>query len=309
MRGALTAACVVASVAIGGSSRLSTAAGRSTPDSRPTTVILLGTGTPRPDPKAQGQATAILVGDRVFVVDAGAGLERQLAAAKLPITGVTALFLTHLHSDHTLGYPDLILTSWVMGRQGALQVYGPAGLRRMTDRILDAWREDIDMRAEGLEHRLRPNLTVDVHEIRPGVVYDRDGVRVTAIRVEHGSWKAAFGYRFDTPDRSITLSGDTRPSESLVAAARGTDVLIHEGYPTAIAAPQNRPGGELWPQYMREFHTSAVELGALAARIQPKLLIVDHVVRRGSDDEELIDEIRKGGFQGRVVVGNDLERY
>jgi ribonuclease BN (tRNA processing enzyme) len=274
-----------------------------------TTIVLLGTGMPRPDPAAHGPATAIVVGQHVFLVDAGAGVERQLAAAHLPINGVRALFVTHLHSDHTLGYPDLILTSWVMGRRKPLEAYGPHGLADMTSAILDAWSEDIHIRITGLEHESPTGYQVHVHEIDPGVVYDSGGVRVTAIRVQHGSWPEALGYRFDTPDRSITVSGDTRPSEDLVRAAAGTDVLIHEVYPASRVAPEHRPGGESWPQYLHAFHTSDVELGALAARIKPKLLILYHVVRMGASDEEILAGVRRGGFTGRVVIGKDLQRW
>jgi ribonuclease Z len=274
-----------------------------------TTVVLLGTGMPRPNPAASGPATAIVVGHRVFLVDAGAGVERQLAAAGLPISGVTALFVTHLHSDHTLGYPDLILTSWVMRRRTPLEAYGPHGLGHMTKAILDAWSEDIHIRITGLEHESPTGYQIHVHEIDPGVIYDSAGVRVTAIRVQHGNWPEALGYRFDAPDRSITLSGDTRPSEDLVRAAAGTDVLIHEVYPASRAAPEQRPGGESWPQYLREFHTSDVELGGLAARIRPKLLILYHIVRTGAGDEEILAGVRRGGFTGKVVIGKDLDRY
>lgn len=274
-----------------------------------TTVILLGTGMPRPDPARAGPATAIQIGSRVFLVDAGAGVMRRLAAAGLPIDGVTALFVTHLHSDHTLGYPDLILTSWVMGRRAPLQAYGPHGLQRMTSRILDAWSEDIDVRIHGLEREPPSGYAVAVHEIDPGVVYDSAGVRVTAIPVEHGNWREALAYRFDTPDRSVTISGDTRPSEALVRAAMGTDVLIHEVYPASRVAPEDRPGGDLWPRYLRAYHTSDVELGALAARIQPKLLILYHIVRMGGTDDEILAGVRRGGFTGPVVIGNDLDRF
>jgi ribonuclease BN (tRNA processing enzyme) len=286
---------------------LASAAGLAAQETAPresTVVVLLGTGTPRPDPEASGPATAIVVGQRVFLVDAGPGVERRLAAAHLPIDGVTALFVTHLHSDHTLGYPDLIFTSWVMGRTKPLAAYGPHGLRAMTDHILAAWAEDIDVRTNGLEKRTTGGYRVDVHEISPGVLYDSAGVRVTAFAVEHGTWREAYGYRFDTPGRSVVISGDTKPSESLVRAAAGADVLVHEVYPAARMAAESPP----WPTYMREFHTSDVELGQLAARIRPRLLILSHIIRRGATDEELLAGVRKS-FDGRVVVGHDLERY
>ncbi|HEV2750522.1 MAG TPA: MBL fold metallo-hydrolase [Gemmatimonadales bacterium] len=272
-----------------------------------TVVVLLGTGVPRPDPEASGPATAVVVGGRVFLVDAGPGVERRLAAAHLPIDGVTVLFVTHLHSDHTLGLPDLIFTSWVMGRKTPLVAYGPHGLRAMTEHILAAWAEDIDVRTNGLEKRTPGGYRVDVHEVGPGVVYDSGGVRVTAFAVEHGTWREAYGYRFDTPGRSVVISGDTKPSENLVRVAAGVDVLVHEVYPDARTAP-NATESATWPTYMREFHTSDVEVGQLAARIHPKLVILTHIIRRGATDEELVAGVRRA-FDGRVVVGHDLERY
>jgi ribonuclease Z len=274
-----------------------------------TQIILLGTGTPYPDPNASGPATAVVVGKRVFLFDAGAGVMRRMNAAGLPISGPEAVFITHLHSDHTLGYPDLILTSWIMRRVSPMPVYGPHGLQRMTQHLIAAYSEDIRIRTEGLEREVAGGYRVKVHEIKSGVVYEHDGVRVTAIRVQHGSWKEAYAYRIDTPDRSIVISGDTRPSEALVRAARGVDVLVHEVYSPLHLAPENRPGGKYWPRYMREFHTSDVELGALAARAKPKLLVLTHIIRMGSTDEELLAGVRAGGFTGPVRVGKDLERY
>jgi ribonuclease Z len=274
-----------------------------------TQVILLGTGTPYPDPELSGPATAVVVGGRVLLFDAGPGVMRRLQAANLPINGPEALFITHLHSDHTLGYADLMLTSWVMRRRAPFPVYGPRGLRRMTNHLLAAYSEDINIRANGLEHEVAGGYRVNVHEIRRGIVYEKDGVRVTAIAVQHGAWKNAFAYRVDTADRSIVISGDTRPSEELVKAAQGVDILIHEVYSAARLKPEDRPGGNDWPRYCREYHTSDVELGALAVRIRPKLLILDHIIRMGASDEELLAGVRAGGYNERVVIGRDLERF
>jgi ribonuclease BN (tRNA processing enzyme) len=280
-----------------------------TPDS--TTVILLGTGTPYPDPQRQGPAIAVTVGARIFLFDAGAGVVRQMTAAGLPVRGgpVTALFLTHLHSDHTLGYPDLILTSWVMGRRLPLRVIGPRGTGAMTEHLLQAWIEDIRVRTEGLEHEPADGYRVDVRETDGGLVYDSAGVRITAIPVPHGSLPSAFGYRIEAPDGTVLISGDTRPSPELEQAARGVNLLIHEVYPTTRLAPEARPGGEDWPAYMRSFHTSDTELGALAARAHPGLLILYHIVRMGASDRELLEGVRRGGFAGRTVIGVDLARY
>ena len=152
-----------------------------------TQIILLGTGTPYPDPNASGPATAVVVGKRVFLFDAGAGVMRRMNAAKLSISGPEAVFITHLHSDHTLGYADLILTSWIMRRVSPLPVYGPHGLRSMTAHLLAAYAEDIQIRTYGLEREVAHGYRVTVHEIKAGVVYERDGVRITAIPVPHGS--------------------------------------------------------------------------------------------------------------------------
>lgn len=272
-------------------------------------VVLLGTGMPRPDPEASGPATAVVFGSRTFLFDAGPGVERQLSAAHLPIDGPTAVFITHLHSDHTLGLPDLIFTSWVMRRTKPLQVYGPHGLRAMVDHIVAAWSEDIAIRTDGLEHEARGGYDVTVHEMVPGVVYDSAGVRITAIPVLHGTWKEAYGFRIDTPDRSVVISGDTRPSPALAEAARSVDVLIHEVYPDSHHMSEQAPGTPDSLNYWRTFHTSDLELGRIAATAGPKLLILDHIVRMGVTDGELIASVRRGGFTGRVVVGKDLARY
>jgi ribonuclease BN (tRNA processing enzyme) len=181
----------------------------------------------------------------------------------------------------------------------------------MTDHLIAAYREDIDVRTEGLEHEPADGYRVDVHEIAPGVVYDSGGVRVTAIPVLHGSWRYAYGYRFDTPGRVVVISGDTRPSEALERAAAGADVLVHEVYSADELRRLPDDGGRNpdWPRYMHEFHTSDVELGALAARAAPKLLILSHLVRRDATDSALLAGVRAGGFSGRTVVGHDLDRF
>jgi len=179
----------------------------------------------------------------------------------------------------------------------------------MTQHLLAAFSEDIRIRTVGLEREVPGGYRVKVHEIREGVVYQQDGVRITAIRVPHGSWKEAYAYRVDTPDRSIVISGDTSPSKALVVASQGVDVLVHEVYLASHLKSEDRPGGRFWPQYMREFHTSGVELGNIAAQAKPKLLILTHIIRFGGTDEELLDGVRKGGFNGPVIVGKDLGRY
>jgi ribonuclease Z len=274
-----------------------------------TIVITLGTGTPVPNPARDGPATAVVVGSRVFLFDAGPGVMRKVAAAGLPIDGVTAAFITHLHSDHTLGLPDLMLTTWVMGRRQPMRLHGPPGLRRMTEHLLAAWSEDTTIRISGLERGQPGGYRVDVRETREGMVYDSGGVRVTAIPVPHGDWETALAWRIDTPTRSVVISGDTRRSEALERAARDVDVLVSEVYIGSRVAPEARPGGELWPRYVRESHISGEELGELASRARPRLLLLSHVLFMGGTEQEVLDGIRRGGFTGRVDVARDLGRY
>jgi ribonuclease BN (tRNA processing enzyme) len=243
-----------------------------------TRVVLLGTGTPNADPDRSGPAVAVVVNDVPYLVDFGPGVVRRAAAAvrngekALAAKNLRVAFLTHLHSDHTTGYPDLIFTPWVLERTAALEVYGPTGLRAMTTHILKAYQQDIDVRLNGLEPANRTGYRVNVHEIRPGIVYRDENVTVRAFAVKHGSWRQAFGYRFEAADRVIVISGDCTPSASVVENCNGCDVLVHEVYSQAGFA--RRPPE--WQKYHANFHTSSLELAELATRARPGLLVLYH---------------------------------
>ena len=275
-------------------------------------VIILGSGTPIPDPSASGPCVAIVVNGQAYLFDAGTGVVRRAQAAAekfgmaaLDATRLTRLFITHLHSDHTLGYPDLMLTPWVVGRAQPLEVYGPEGTAAMTDHLKEAYAEDIKVRTEGAEH-LRP-LTVNVHEISgAGIVYRDPNATVRAILVSHGSWPQAFGYAIDAAGRSIVISGDTAPTEAIVEACHGCDVLVHEVY---SADRFDLVFGPRRGQYHASFHTSTRQLAELAARAKPKLLVLYHQLYFGPRDEvDLEKEIRRT-YTGAVVSGRDLTVY
>ncbi|MBN1939971.1 MAG: MBL fold metallo-hydrolase [Candidatus Aminicenantes bacterium] len=278
-----------------------------------TKVVLLGTGNPNPDPRHSGCSVLILVGDASYIIDCGPGLIRRAAALTPkyggPIPGfdiqnITKAFFTHLHSDHTIGYPDLILTPWVLGRNEPLEVYGPEGMLEMTDHILKAYREDIAYRIYGSEPANNAGWKVHVHEIEEGLVY-RDGlVRVESFAVKHGTWPRAFGYRFKTPDKTIVISGDTRPCENIVKYAAGADILVHEVY--SQKGFESRP--QEWKAYHAEHHTSTLELAGLAERAKPKLLVLYHTLYWGSTDEEILAEIASK-YKGKVEAGKDLKIY
>lgn len=274
-------------------------------------LIVLGSGMPVPDPERAGPAYAFEYRGQVLLFDAGAGVMRRVAAAGLPIDGFAGVFLTHLHSDHTLGLPDVLLTTWVMGRRTPMNVHGPQGTERLAQGILSAWQEDIAVRTDGLERGQRGGERVKVQPIDSagGLVYDSLGLRVTAIPVPHGEWKSAFGYLIETPTRRVLLSGDAAPSAALEAAARNADVLVHETYPEVRLVPENRPGGEEWPRYMRSVHTSDREVGALAAAAGVKLVVLSHIVRMGGTDDELVAGVRRGGYRGPLRIARDLDVY
>jgi ribonuclease BN (tRNA processing enzyme) len=275
-----------------------------------TQVVLLGTGTPNADPDRSGPAVAVVVNGSAYLVDAGPGLVRRAAAAQrrgiaaLAAPNLKIVFLTHLHSDHTVGLTDLIFTPWVLERAAPLEVYGPRGVRAMTAHLVAAFREDIRMRTEGLEHANRTGYQVNAHEIRPGLIYADSNIRVTAFLVEHGSWLEAYGFRFDTADRSIVVSGDTRATDAVVEACNGCDVLVHEVY-SQVGWERREPQ---WRRYHASFHTSAPDLGRIAARARPGLLVLYHQLLWSGTEEDVLADIR-AGFSGRVVYGNDLEVF
>ena len=287
-----------------------------------TQVVVLGTGTPLADPERSGPAIAIVVNGAAYLVDCGPGVVRRAAAAEkngiqaLAVDKLKIVFITHLHSDHTLGYPDLIFSPWVLDRAEPLEAYGPPGLKKMTEHIGKAWAEDVKLRLGGLEEANTTGYKVNVHEIRlagdtrTGVsalreIYRDANVTVSAFPVRHGAWKYAYGYRFDTKDRRIVISGDTAPTDEVVKACDGCDVLLHEVFnPLRKKIVENKTK----QQYFKEFHTSPEELGEIARRARPKLLVLVHQVMGERPEEELVEQVRKY-YSGAFVSAKDLGVY
>jgi ribonuclease BN (tRNA processing enzyme) len=222
----------------------------------------------------------------------------QINALRPP--SLTFLFLTHLHSDHTLGYPDLIFTPAVVGRGKPLEVFGPKGTQEMTDHLMAAWKKDMDVRINGLEHENANAYKVNVHEIDPGVVHKDGNVTVKAFLVKHATWDQAFGYRFEAGGRSIVVSGDTTPTPSIVEACSGCDVLVHEVYCNPPAQ-----GGSA---YYKAAHTSAAELAEIATQAKPKLLVLYHQLFSGCTEAALLQQVQQK-YAGAVVSAKDLDIY
>jgi ribonuclease BN (tRNA processing enzyme) len=281
------------------------------PQATGTQVVVLGTGTPLADPERSGPAVAVVVNGAAYLVDCGPGVVRRAAAAEkngikaLAVDKLKIVFITHLHSDHTLGYPDLIFSPWVLERAEPLEAYGPRGLKAMTDHIEKAWAEDVHLRLRGLEEANTTGYKVNVHEIQPGIVYRDDNVTVSSFPVKHGTWKYAFGYRFDTKDRRIVISGDTAPTDEVVKACDGCDVLLHE-----VFNPKRKKIVESKQKqaYFAAFHTSPAELGDIATRARPKVLVLYHQVMGETSEDDLVEQVGQH-YSGKFVSAKDLGVY
>lgn len=267
-----------------------------------TRVVLLGTGNPNPQPDRMGPAVAVITGSRAYIVDCGPGVVRRAVQAGIRSQDLNRLFITHLHSDHTLGYPDFIFTPGVMGRTEPLQVYGPKGTRAMTRHIQQAWKEDLDIRLRGGEPSHAEAYVVQVKEFKAGEIYKDDYVRVVAFPVSHGKWKEAYAFRFETQDKVIVISGDTRYDERMVEAAKGADILVHEVF-CEEGWKKRKPE---WRAYHAAYHTSSSDLARLAQKIQPKKLVLYHQLLMGCTPETLLAELR-AGYGGQIVDGKDLD--
>jgi ribonuclease Z len=283
-----------------------------------TQVVLLGTATPAIDPDRSGPASAVVVNDTAYLIDIGAGVVRRAKSAAVD-RGIAALdpvklrvaFVTHLHSDHTVGFPDLILTPWVMGRRVPLEVYGPTGIKAMTDHLLEAYQADFETRMKDrpLYTRTTPEgHAVNAYEVRPGVVYQDANVKVTAFATTHAM--ESYGYRFDTADRSVVITGDTNPTQATIDACNGCDVLVHEVLSHDWLS--RRPD---FVKYASVHHTTTTQLVELATKARPRLLVLYHASlswRPAVDSERSTHATflrEMSAYTGQMVIGRDLDVY
>ena len=275
-------------------------------------VTLLGTGNPTPAIERFGPSILVEAGPEKLLFDCGRGVPIRLWQVHIPMRDVTAVFFTHLHSDHTVGFPDLWLTGWLPPPWGQriepLHVYGPTGTRKMVQHLEEAYQADIRIRMAD-EKLPRSGVSIYAAEIVEGVVYEKSGVRVTAFNVDHGEFiKPAFGYRIDYGGRSVVLSGDTRVSENLIRFAQGTDVLFHE---VAAAKAENLSTSEAARRIIGH-HTTPEDAGRVFTRVKPKLAVYTHIALLSTDlaisaptVEDLVSLTRKT-YSGPLEVGADL---
>ena len=276
-----------------------------------TKVVILGTGTPIPDAFRAGPGIAVVHKGEAYLFDAGAGVVRNAVVARyqydmpsLYPTEICCLFLTHMHSDHTLDFVELNFTMWWRRRE-ALQAFGPTGLQEMADGMVAMMQPDIRTRTSGSQPVMadttyRPSVT----EISDGVVFRKDDLKIEAFSVPHGDIRPAFGYRVTTDDLTVVISGDTAYSEKLQEMAAGADVLLHE-YISTEGLSRN---SEAFQAYHRKSHTTATDLGRLAAAARPGVLVLYHGLHYGLPEAGVLDEIRSV-YDGRVVLADDLDVF
>lgn len=273
-------------------------------------LVLLGTaGGPTPRGDRHGPSQVALVDDEAYIIDCGNGVARQLFRAGIPISAVRAVFITHHHSDHNADLGNLFLLSWA-GLRRPIDVYGPPPLNAIVKSFFEMSRYDIEIR---IRDEQRPPLAsfIRTHEFSaPGLVYEDSQVRVTAARVDHPPVDQSYAFRLDTAERSIVISGDTRPCETLVDLATGADLLVHEvlhvpGIEQLVAG--NNAGAIR--EHLLNCHTSVDAVGALAERAGVPQLVLSHLVPSSNlvSDEVWEFEAQKG-FSGSVVPGQDLMR-
>jgi len=260
-------------------------------------VTLLGTGTPSPSADRFGPSILVKAGTDWILFDCGRGATQRFLQSGIPrseLGRVNALFFTHLHSDHTVGFPDFWLRGWTVGqRKVPIRVWGPTGTTDMMNHLSHAYGADIQLRlspsTSSYPLRSPEGVVLIAQDIAEGQVYNENGVRVTAFDVDHGHVKPAFGYRIDYGEYSVVLSGDTRPSENLVHFSAGVDLLIHE-------VVLNKP---------TRIHTTPEQAGEIFARVKPRMAVYSHTSTPIAKNAELIAATRKT-YNGPLEVGEDL---
>ena len=275
-----------------------------------TQLVILGSGTPNPNPERGGSAYAVIVDNTPYLVDFGPGAIRSFAALmpawgggmkEMDVTKIEHAFLTHIHSDHTTGLSDLLLTPWIMGREDKLNLYGPKGLEKMAGSLLDAYADDIDYRVNGTQPSNGTGYQFNFTELADGVVFQDINLKVEAFKVNHGDFEDAYGFRFTSKDKVIVFSGDTGPSKSLERYAKDADILVHEVYSNAGFLKKTKD----WQIYHRGHHTSTYEVGEIASRAKPKLLVLSHILFWGADERDILEETRTT-FSGNIKIAEDL---
>jgi len=255
-------------------------------------VTLLGTGTPFPNAERFGSAILVEVAGKKLLFDCGRGVVIRLTQAQVNSADIDGLFLTHLHSDHVVGIPDLWLSGWFLGRSKPLPIWGPSGTRSMAEHLVQAFGFDVRIRQATPDPLPANGVEIDAKEIEQGEIYNDGLTRVSAFHVDHGTVKPAFGYRIESGGHSVVISGDTKFCQNLVDSAKGPDCLIHAAWSASWKNPA--------PPSMRSI-ASAEDAGRVFAIVKPKLGVIYHY----KTEEGLSDAVRKE-YKDPFVIAKDL---
>ena len=276
-----------------------------------TKLIILGSGTPNPDPERYGSGYAVVVNDDAYIVDFGPGIVRRISAMSptwggefpsMELENINIAFLTHIHSDHSGALADLILTPWIMGRDEPLNLYGPEGLKAMSENITEAYIDDINYRLYGSQPANKLGFTTNVTEISDdGTIFKDKNIEVIAFKNAHGDFKNSFGFLFITDDKRILFSGDTAVSNNLMKYGKNLDILVHEVFSSETFVNKTKD----WQIYHQAHHTSSIDLGIIADELQPKKLVLSHILFWGASEESLLKDVRKN-FNGETIIAADL---
>ena len=275
-----------------------------------TKLLILGSGTPNPNPERSGSAYAIIANDESYLIDFGPGVIRRASAFSptwggefeaMEIQNLKYAFLTHLHSDHSAGLADLILSPWVLERNEPLNLFGPKGLKEMAEKISEAYSVDIDYRINGSQPSNLEGYKTKVREISEGIIFRDKNIIVEAFENNHGDFRNSFGFVFTTHDKKIVFSGDTAYSEKVIEKAKGADVLVHEVYSETGFKEKTKD----WQVYHKAHHTSAPDVGYIASLSKPKKVVLSHILFWGNTEESIIEEV-KSNYEGEVIIAEDL---
>lgn len=287
-------------------------------------VVLCGTGSPLPDATRASACTAVIAGGQMVVIDVGPGSWRKLALANLPQQALRAVLLTHFHSDHIGELGEATTQSWIAGRKQPLPVYGPPGVERVVAGFAQAYAQDVDYRVahHSEQHMPRAAAGAVAHTVKlkdeMAVVFERDGLKVTAFSVVHDPVKPAYGYRLEYKGRVVVVSGDTAKSDNLAKHAAGADLLIHDVLAKNVlemaAGNFEKQGDARRAKLARDittYHANPLEVAEIAAKAKVETLIFTHLVP--APNNPLIEQAFTRGvsdvFKGQVVLGKDGLRF